>query len=46
MFDVVSARVLEPLDRELFELVFGDHGKSSRGPLGSYDAVNYRSLKI
>ncbi len=29
MFDVLPARVLEPLDRELFELVFGDHLESN-----------------
>ena len=33
MFDVHSARVLEPLDGELFELFFGDHGNCRFGDL-------------
>ena len=33
MFDVLPARVLEPLDGELFEWVFGDHGNCRSGDL-------------
>jgi hypothetical protein len=33
MFDVHPARLLESLDGELFELVFGDHLKSDINPL-------------
>ncbi len=31
---VIPARVLEPLDGELFELVFGDHLESNVNPRG------------
>jgi hypothetical protein len=34
MFDVQPARVLEPLNCELFELVFGDHLESNVNPQG------------
>ena len=36
MFDVHPDRVPEPLDGELFELVFGDHGFFFRGGFGSF----------
>ena len=34
MFNVLPARVLEPLDGELFELVFGNHLESNVNPRG------------
>ena len=34
MVNVLPARILEPLDRELFELVFGDHLESNVTPQG------------